>query len=105
MREKNASLNVTKIRLDVMLVLLNVTIELSNVRKSQKKKEPHNEKSTITCDVNIIQCDDETIKCYILIIWYSMLSISWYHNPQKKKKKMKGYHRITPGIKWKYSLL
>ena len=54
-------LNVTKIESDEMLVLLNVTIEPSNVRKN--KGITGCDKSTVTCDVDTTQCEDGIIKC------------------------------------------
>ena len=42
----------TKVQLDVILVLPNVIIELSNVRKKKKKK-----KRTTKCDKRIVTCD------------------------------------------------
>ena len=44
-----------------MLVLPNVTIEPSNVRKNKGTTEC--DKSTITRDVSIVQCDNGTVKC------------------------------------------
>ena len=43
-----------------MLVLLNVTIELSSVRKNKGTTEC--DKSTVTCDVGTAQCEDGTFK-------------------------------------------
>ena len=54
-------LNVRKIRLKVMLVLLNVTIELSIARK--KDWTTKRDKSTITCDFDTAQFEDSAIKC------------------------------------------
>ena len=79
-------LNVTMVGIYVMLVLPNVTLALSNVRKqitkllnviklrayvmlvlsNVSKKEKKKEitewnKSTIICDVNITQCENRTI--------------------------------------------
>ena len=51
----------TKIQPHVMLVFLNVTMELSSVRKNKGTTEC--DKSTITYDVSIAQCEDNTIKC------------------------------------------
>ena len=49
------------VRSYVMLVLPNVIMEPSNVRK---KKENHRfDKSTVTCDVSTAQYEDGTIKC------------------------------------------
>ena len=44
-----------------MLVLLNVTMELSSVRKNKGTTEC--DKSTITYDVSTAQCEDGIIKC------------------------------------------
>ena len=44
-----------------MLVLSNVIMEPSNVRKNKGTTEC--DKSTITCDVSIVQCDNGTVKC------------------------------------------
>ena len=53
--------NVTKELTLVMLELHNMRMELSNVRK--KIKEPSNvTKKTDTCDVETVQCEDETFK-------------------------------------------
>ena len=48
-----------------MLVLSNVIMKSSNVRKKEKKKKgtPECDKSTFTYDFGIAQCDNETIKC------------------------------------------
>ena len=54
--------NVKKVRLNVMLVLPNVTMELSNVREKNKGITKY-EKSTVTCDVGIAQCNNRTVKC------------------------------------------
>ena len=51
------TLNVTKVRSNVMLVLYNVTMESSNAKKKKKRTTKCN-KSTITYDVVIAQCDD-----------------------------------------------
>ena len=53
-------LNVTKVQSHVMLVLCNVRIVLSNVRK--KIKEPSNVTKIVTCDVGTAQCEDGIIK-------------------------------------------
>ena len=44
-----------------MLILFNVTIEPSNMRKN--KGTTKCDKSTITCDVNTTQCENDIIKC------------------------------------------
>ena len=51
-----------KVLSNVMLVLSNVTIELLNVRK-KNKKTIECDKSTVTSHVGITQCDNETVKC------------------------------------------
>ena len=67
----------TKVQLDVILVLPNEIIELSNVRKKRKKKKGTTkcDKRTVTCDVKIAQCEDEIDKCEKKV------------NVRKKKKK------------------
>ena len=55
-------LNVTKVQSYVMLVLHNVRMVLSNVRKKNKGTIEY-DKSAITCDVRIAQCEDGTVKC------------------------------------------
>ena len=44
-----------------MLVPLNMTMELLNVRKNKRTIEC--DKSTVTCDVGTAQYKDDTIKC------------------------------------------
>ena len=34
--------------------------------------------------VSTIQCEDGTIKCDVLVTWYSKLSISGYRTPKKR---------------------
>ena len=51
-----------KVQSNVMLVLPNVTMEPSNVRK-KNKGTIECDKSTVTCDVGNAQCDNGTIKC------------------------------------------
>ena len=61
MWEKNrVLLNVTKVQIDVMLVLPNVTMKPSNVRK--KKKEPPNVTKEVTRDVRTAQCEGGIVK-------------------------------------------
>ena len=81
-------LNVTKVQSHVMLVLHNVRMVPLNVRKNKRIIEC--DKSTITYDVSTTQCEDGTIKCDVLVTWYSKLSTSGYHTPKKK-----GYYKIT----------
>ena len=59
----NGTPNVTKVQLDVVRVLPNVTIEWTNVGKKKEKRTTKCDKSTITCNVNIAKCDNRTIKC------------------------------------------
>ena len=47
----------------MLLVLLNVTIEPSNVGKKKIKGTIEYDKSTVTCDIDIAQCDNGTVKC------------------------------------------
>ena len=49
-----------RVRSNVMLVLLNMTMELSNVRKNKETIEC--DKSTITYDISTAQCEDDIIK-------------------------------------------
>ena len=61
LRIKNrVPLNVTKIKSDAILVLLNVTMEPSNLRKN--KETNICDKRTIIFDIGTTQCDNETIK-------------------------------------------
>ena len=53
--------NVTKVQSYVILVLHNMKMVPSNVRKN--KETTVCDKSTITCDVSNTQCEDGTIKC------------------------------------------
>ena len=48
-----------------MLVLHNIKMVPSNVRKKKKKKKGTIEcdKSIVTCDVGTVQCENGTIKC------------------------------------------
>ena len=107
-----------------MLVLYNVRMVLSNVRKKKIKEPPnvtkvqshvmlvlHNVrmvssnvrknkettecKSIVTCDVSITQCEDGIIECDVLVTKYSKLLTSGCRTPKKKKKKKIGYCRIT----------
>jgi len=62
LRIKNrVSLNVTKVKSDVMLVLHNVTIEPSNLRE-EKKGTTICDRRIVKCDIGTAQCDNETIK-------------------------------------------
>ena len=56
----------------MILVLPNVTIEPSNVRKNKETTEC--DKSTVTCDIGTALCENGIIKCNGLVIWYSRLS-------------------------------
>ena len=51
----------TKVLLNIMLVLPDMTMEPLNVRKNKETTEC--DKSTITCDVGTAQCENGTIKC------------------------------------------
>ena len=53
--------NMTKVLSNVMLELCNVRMESSNVRKN--KGTTKCDKRTGTCNVGIIQYEDETVKC------------------------------------------
>ena len=55
-----------------MLVLLNVIMEPSNVRKKKKKKTIKCDKSIFTCDVSTTQCEYGTVKCEKKIKYYRM---------------------------------
>ena len=59
----------------MMLVLPNVIMEPLNVRK-KKKKIIKCDKRTITCNVETARYEDETIKCDVLVTWYSRLLTS-----------------------------
>ena len=50
-----------KNRADVTLVLLNMTIEPSNLRKKNKGTTIC-DKRTVKCDIRTVQCDNGTIK-------------------------------------------
>ena len=88
-KKKREPPNVTKVLSNVMLELHNMRIEPSNVRKKNEGTTKC-EKRTVICDIRTTQYEDETIKCDVLIIWYSRLSTSGYRTPQKM-----GYSRIT----------
>ena len=49
-----------RVRSNVMLVLPNMTMELSNVRKNKETIEC--DKSAITYDISTAQCEDDIIK-------------------------------------------
>ena len=64
MREKiKEPSNVTKVQLHGMLVLRNVRMVPSNVRKKKKRGTIECDKSIVTCDVGTAQCEDGIIKC------------------------------------------
>ena len=46
-----------------MLVLHNIKMVPSNVRKKTKKGTIECDKSIVTCDVGTVQCENGTIKC------------------------------------------
>ena len=60
-RKKNELTNVTKVMSNVMLELHNVRMKPLNVRKNKETTEF--DKRTVTYDVGIAQCEDETVKC------------------------------------------
>ena len=75
-----------------MLKSHNVMMKPSNMRKKKKSKGTAQcEKITVTYNVGIAQCEDETIKCEKKVIWYSRLPTSEYRTPPF----WGGYHRIT----------
>ena len=59
----------------MMLVLPNVIMEPLNVRK-KKMKIIKCDKRTITCNAETARYEDETIKCDVLVTWYSKLLTS-----------------------------
>ena len=61
MSKKKEPLIVTKVWSCVMLVLSNVTMKPSNVRK--KKGTTEYDKSIVTCDIGTAQFDNGIIKC------------------------------------------
>ena len=65
-----------------MLVLPNMTMKLLNVRKN--KGTTKYDKSKNTCDISTAQSDDGTIKCSVLVTWYSKLPIYVYYAQKKK---------------------
>ena len=50
----------------------------------QNKEITESDKSTVIYDVSTTQCEDGTIKCDVLLTWYSRLSTSGYCTSQKK---------------------
>ena len=65
MRKKNkGTTECDKVQSHVMLVLRNVRMVSSNMRKKIKRITKC-DKSTITCDVGTAQYEDSTIKCEI----------------------------------------
>ena len=64
-----------------MLKSHNVMMKPSNMRKKKSKGTAQCEKITVTYNVGIAQCEDETIKCEKKVIWYSRLSTSEYRTP------------------------
>ena len=50
----NKLLNIINVRSYIMLGLINITIELSNMSKNKNKESTECDKSTISCDVGII---------------------------------------------------
>ena len=54
----------TKVRLHVMLVLCDSgTIKCEEEKKKKKRGTTEYDKSTVTYDVDIAQCEDRIIKC------------------------------------------
>ena len=51
----------TKVLLNIMLVLPDMTMEPLNVRKNKETTEC--DKSTVTCDVSTVTCDVGTAQC------------------------------------------
>ena len=66
-----------------MLVLPNMIMKLLNVRKN--KGTTKYDKSKNTCDISTAQCDDGTIKCSVLVTWYSKLPIYVYYAEKRKR--------------------
>ena len=63
MRKKiKESSNVTKVQLYVMLILPNMIMKSSNIRK-KNKGTIECDKSIVTCNVDIAQYENDTIKC------------------------------------------
>ena len=60
-KKKRELPNMIKVQLYVMLVLHNVRMIPSNMKK--KKGTTKCDKSTVTCDIGTAQCEDCTIKC------------------------------------------
>ena len=60
-KKKREPSNVTNVQLCVMLVLRNVKMSTSNVRKN--KGTTICDKSIVICDACTAQCEDGTIKC------------------------------------------
>ena len=48
---------------NMMLVLPNVTMEPSNMRKKEKMRITDCDKSTVACNVGNAQCDNKIVKC------------------------------------------
>ena len=46
-----------------MLVLLNITMEPSNLRKKKNKGTTIYEKRTVKCYIGTTQCDNKTVEC------------------------------------------
>ena len=59
-KKKKEPPNVTKVQAYVMLVLHNVRI-VPNMKKNKRTTEC--DKSTVTYDIDIAQCENNTIKC------------------------------------------
>ena len=52
-----------KVQLYVILILPNVIMEPSNVKKNNNKGTIECNKNIIVCDVGAAQCDNGTVKC------------------------------------------
>ena len=69
----------------MILVLPNMTMEQSNVRKIIiNKGTTRYDKSIIIYNVDTIKCKYETIKCDVLVTCSNRLTTYGYRTPQKK---------------------
>ena len=53
----------TKVRSYVMLLLPNMTMELSNVKEKKNESTTKCDKRTVRYDIGTAQCDNEIVKC------------------------------------------
>ena len=53
----------TKIESDAMLVLFNVAMEPSNLKKKKKKGTTICDKRTVKFEIGTVQCENGTVKC------------------------------------------